>query len=147
MNKSFIDFLTFFSLSIIFGVTLIYSLSSTVSLSMVGIIKAVGVQVYTNSTKTSELTAIDWGILAPGDSEIYSCYIVSTGNVPSILTMNTSNWFPVNASDFITLDWNYSGQILNENEGIPINFILTISSMIEGITIFSFNIFIIIQEA
>jgi hypothetical protein len=54
--------------------------------------------------------------------------------------MNATNWNPSNASDYISLSWDYGGQLVNPGELIPVIFTLSISESVEGITSFSFDI-------
>jgi hypothetical protein len=57
--------------------------------------------------------------------------------------MNATNWNPLNASDYISLSWDYGGQLVNTGELIPVIFTLSISDSVEGITSFSFDITIV----
>jgi len=56
--------------------------------------------------------------------------------------MYTENWYPSNAADYISLSWDYGGQLVNPDELIPVIFTLSISGSVEGITSFSFDIVI-----
>ncbi|RLI44095.1 hypothetical protein DRO69_08170 [Candidatus Bathyarchaeota archaeon] len=112
------------------------------TISNAGAVKAIGVGVYWNSDGTSIVTSINWGILEPGSSANRTCYIKNEGNSASTLSMNTTNWNPSNASDYISLSWDYDGQLVNPDEVIPVVLTLSISSSVEGITSFSFDIII-----
>jgi hypothetical protein len=113
------------------------------TISNAGAVKAIGVGVYWNSDGTNTVTSINWNILEPGSSTNRTCYIKNEGNSASTLSMNTTNWNPTNASDYITLNWDYSGQLVNPDELIPVVFTLSISDSVEGITSFSFDIIIV----
>jgi len=113
------------------------------TISNAGAVKAIGVGVYWNSNGTNTVTSINWGTLEPDSSTNRTCYIQNEGNSPSTLSMNTSNWNPTNASDYITLNWDYGGQLVNPDELIPVIFTLSISDSVEGITSFSFDIIIV----
>jgi hypothetical protein len=67
-------------------------------------------------------------------------YIRNEGNTAATLSMATSNWNPSNASDYMTLNWDYEGQALNANEVIEVKLTLSVSASIVGITSFSFDI-------
>jgi len=113
------------------------------TISNAGAVKAIGVGVYWNSNGTNMVTSINWGTLEPDSSTNRTCYIQNEGNSASTLSMNTSNWNPSNASDYISLSWDYGGQLVNPDELIPVIFTLSISDSVEGITSFSFDITIV----
>ncbi len=108
-----------------------------------GAVKAIGVGVYWNPNGTNMVTSINWGAIEPGSSTNRTCYIQNEGNSPSTLSMTTSNWNPSNASDYISLSWDYGGQLINPDELIQVIFTLSISDSVEGITSFSFDIIIV----
>jgi hypothetical protein len=112
----------------------------SVQISNVAAIKTVGVAVYWDPAFTVRLTNISWGILEPGETKNVSCYIANKSNVPVILTLTTSNWAPTNASNFITLTWNYDGQPIPVGVATPITFSLHVDAATTGITAFSFDI-------
>jgi len=105
-------------------------------------IKAVGVEVYWDSELTLPVTNIDWGFLEPAENKTVRIYIKSIANVPSTLNMTTENWQPPEASNYISLSWNYNGIVLNPNDVLPIDLALSVSAEITGITNFSFDIVI-----
>jgi len=57
--------------------------------------------------------------------------------------MYTSNWNPSNASDYMTLSWDYGGQSINPDEVVQVTFTLSVDASIDGITGFSFDITIV----
>jgi len=113
------------------------------SISNAGSVKAIGVGVYWDENCTSEISFIDWGMLEPGLSENVTVHIRNEGNSVASLSMETSNWSPSNASNYITLSWGYSGESIDPDEVVRITFTLSISATIEGITNFSFDITIV----
>jgi len=54
--------------------------------------------------------------------------------------MYTSNWSPSNASDYMSLSWDYGGQSIDVDEVVQVTFTLSVDASIEGITNFSFDI-------
>jgi len=110
------------------------------TISNAGAVKAIGVGVYWNSNGTNMVTSINWGTIEPGSSTNRTCYIQNEGNSASTLSMNATNWNPSNASDYISLSWDYGGQLVNPDELIQVIFTLSISDSVEGITSFSFDI-------
>jgi hypothetical protein len=107
-----------------------------------GEILTVGVTVYSDSNFTI-LQSIDWGNLEPGGNNSIVCYIKNTGQTISKLTLDTANWTPPEASDYITLTWDYDERTLDIDEIILATLTLNISNNIQGITEFFFDIIII----
>jgi hypothetical protein len=107
------------------------------------VLKVVGVDVYQDSALTIPVVSIDWGILEPGENKNYSCYIVNRSNVPVVLSLATENWQPTNASQFITLTWNYDGEPISVGGFAPVILSLHVDLLTMGITAFSFDITII----
>jgi hypothetical protein len=110
------------------------------TLSNTGAIQAVGVGVYSDQACTSPVSSISWGTISPGSNVNKTVYIRNEGNAAATLSMTTSNWSPANASNYMTLKWNYGGQSLAVNQVVQVMFTLSVSSSITGITSFSFTI-------
>lgn len=119
---------------------MILAIQENQRISNSGQVEAIGVGVYWNSDATSIVTSIDWGTLEPGASANRTCYIQNDGNSALTLSMNTSDWDPSNAPNYISLIWDYDGQLIDPDEIVPVTFTLSISDNIEGITSFSFLI-------
>jgi len=117
------------------------------TISTVGSVKAVGVGIYWDSACTNAVSSINWGMLNPGSSKNETIYIRNEGNTTVTLTMTTSNWNPSNASDYIALNWNYNGQPIEVGVVIQATLTLSVSSSIDGITSFSFDITITASES
>jgi len=115
------------------------SIQANTKISNQGALKTVGVGVYWDSALTNKVSSIDWGILEPGANVNKTVYIRNEGNAAATLSLTTSNWNPSNASNYLTLTWNYGGQTLNVNEAIQVKLTLSASSSITGITNFSFD--------
>lgn len=105
-------------------------------------VKAVNVGVYSDSDCTRNVTSIDWGSREPGDVISRTLYVKNSGNVPAILSMTTENWLPSGANGSISLSWNRSAYVLQADDEVSATLTLTISSDIEGIESFSFDIVI-----
>lgn len=109
----------------------------------VGKVKTVGVAIYSDSSVSDSLYSVDWGSLEPGAEKNVDCYIQNTGGFASVLSLETDNWGPAEAANYISLSWDYDGQVLDVGEVIPVTLILTVSEDIEGISSFFFDITII----
>jgi len=110
-----------------------------------GTVKAVGVGVFWNSNCTDPVSFIDWGVVEPGSMNNVTVYVRNEGNVAANISLATENWSPSNASDYVTLSWNYDGQQLNPQEVAQITLTLNVSSSVQGIESFSFDIIISIS--
>lgn len=115
-------------------------LFSTTTLSNIASIKTIGVSAWKDSNATIPLTFIDWGIVEPSQNKTLTYYLRNDANVPSILDLQTENWSPSYASDYIELSWNLNGTTLDVNEIVETRFTLSVSPYIENITTFSFDI-------
>jgi len=113
------------------------------TLSNAGTVRTIGVGVYQDSGCTSILSSIDWGVLEPGASENFTCYVRNEGSGVSTLSMYTSNWSPSNASGYMSLSWDYGEQPIDVDEVVQVTFTLSVDAGIEGITSFSFDITIV----
>ena len=125
------------------SMAVVYALTSvSVSLRSVGNIKALGVGVYGDSGCTQSVSSIDWGLAEPGAVKNVTVYIRNEGNAPITLSLQTANWNPANAANYISLSWSYGGQTISPNQVVGVTLSLSISSSITGITSFSFDIII-----
>lgn len=129
--------------SLVLSTMVIQALSSSQAsktLSNTGTIRTIGVGAYWDNECTDPASSIDWGSLSPGASKDVTVYIRNEGSSAATLSKYTSNWNPSNAWGYITLSWDYGGQQISANEVIEVTLTLSISSSIEGITSFSFDI-------
>jgi hypothetical protein len=102
-----------------------------------------GLGVYSNYQCTMEMTVIDWGTLEPGATQTILVYVKNEGDSPATLSLETSNWIPSDASEYLTLNWNYYNQIINPGSNTQVALTLSVDQSIQGIENFSFDISII----
>jgi hypothetical protein len=125
------------------SMVVVYGLmSASVYLQSVGTVKALGVGVYWDSGCSQTVSSIDWGLAEPGAVKNVTVYMRNEDNAPITLSLQTANWNPPNAADYISLSWNYNGEMIDLNQVIGVTLSLSISSSITGITSFSFDIII-----
>jgi hypothetical protein len=105
-----------------------------------GSITAIGVGVYSDSGCTTVLSSINWGTINPGASATYTVYVKNSGTIPVTLTMSTGNWNPATASSYITLGWNRQSYVLPAGSSVQALLTLSVSSSVNGITSFTFDI-------
>ncbi len=98
------------------------------------------VEVYWDPDGVQIVEAIDWGRPRPGDSVPIQVYIQNLGNEPSNLTLWISDWLPAEAQQFLLVSWDYTGQVLEVLEIIPVIITLDVDPGIHDIHDFSFDI-------
>jgi len=126
------------------SIAVVYALTSvSVYLSSIGTVKAVGVSVYWDSGCSQAVSSIDWGLADPGSVKNVTVYVKNEGNTPITLSLQTANWNPPNAADYISLSWDYGGDIIGANQIVAVTLSLSISSNIQGVTTFSFDIVVV----
>ncbi len=108
-----------------------------------GTVKAIGVGVYWDNDCTSQVSSINFGMVEPDSVNNVTVYIKNESNAPVTLSLQTENWNPTNASNYMTLSWDYGGQEIGVNEVVQVMLSLSVSSSIEGITGFTFDIIIV----
>jgi len=116
---------------------------SVTRVASVGTVKAVGVRVYWDESCISRVTEIDWGFIEPAGLMNDTIFLRNEGKAPIVLSINTENWNPPEASEYITLSWNYTGQTVDPGMILKATLTLVVSSNITGIRSFNFDIIII----
>jgi hypothetical protein len=113
----------------------------SVSSSGTVIITRHDMQVYADPACTIVLNSIEWGTIPNGSIASTTIYIKNLGQNSNLtLRFNTSNWNPAIAANYITLSWNYSGQVLQPGQSIAVEMRLAVSSSATGFTAFTHQI-------
>ena len=123
--------------------TVMGTLLGQVTLPNLGTVKTTGVGVYWDSGCSNSVTSVNWGTVAPGSTNDVTVYIKNEGNAAETLSSTAENWNPSIASTYMTLTWDYAGQVIDVGEVVQVTLSLTVSDTIEGITSFSFDIVIV----
>jgi hypothetical protein len=123
---------------IIANVQSLYQTSSTIS--SVGTFKAIGIGVYWDDASTRRVNELDWGFLAPGSQKSFTVYVNNEGALPLTLSLSTSNWDPPEASNYLTLTWNYNGQTISSGTIVPVTITLTVNEEVIELDAFNFDI-------
>jgi len=89
---------------------------------------------------TQGVDSISWGTLYVGSSRTVSMHIRNEGEATIRLSLTTTDWQPAEASQVLSLDWNYDGRKLYPNEVMPIALKLSLFPDPKGLTSFGFNI-------
>ena len=96
--------------------------------------------VYSDSGCTTVLSSVIWGTLNPGSTTTATMYLRNEGNVAITLSVQAANWNPASASSYLTFGWNCDGYVLAPNQVVQALLSLQVSSSINGVTGFSFDI-------
>ena len=125
------------------GMAVVYAVTTNyVSFLNTGNIKGIGVGVYADSTCTQRVSTVDWGLLEGGTTSNVTVYVRNEGNAPVTISLQTTNWNPSNANEYITLTWDYGGQQIGVNGVVPVILSLSVASNVQGIPTFSFTVII-----
>lgn len=131
-----------FAIAMASAIGAIATLSTTTRFSNTGSMKAINVEVYSDSGCSNSLTEVDWGTLEPNSTTTRTVYVKNSGNAELTLSMTTSNWSPENATDYMGLTWDKEGATLGAGESVAATLTLTVDGSISGIESFSFDIVI-----
>lgn len=123
--------------------TVMGTLLGQVTLPNLGTVKAMGVGVYWDSGCSNTVTSVNWGTVAPGSTNDVTVYVKNEGNAAETLSSTAESWNPSTASTYMSLTWDYAGQVIGVGEVVQVKLSLSVSEAIEGITSFSFDIVII----
>ncbi len=115
---------------------------SSRAISSGGTISSMNVEIFNNNDCTQFCNNINWGALTPGDSITQTIYIRNSGNKPITVFMTTENWSPMNASTYLTLNWDKENTNLNPGQVTLASLTLTSESDINSLTDFDFDIII-----
>lgn len=140
MRKKFLLILIAFVAATITTTTLAFLLTN-ITVPTTGIIKEENIGVYWDSECSNPVTEINWDVIEPGSTKNTTVYMKNEANTSLTLSKSMDNWNPETAANYILLSWNYAGEI-NPGQIVQVTLTLSISSSIQGITNFSFDIII-----
>ncbi|MGD0644209.1 MAG: hypothetical protein ABSA75_04825 [Candidatus Bathyarchaeia archaeon] len=130
---------------IILGV-IMGAFSSNKTIAYASSVQGFGAGIYWDKACTNRTLSLDWGLTEAGSNYTLILYVKNEGNSAAFLSLGTSNWTPSDTSRYMSLNWNYSGQVLREDQVIPLELTLTVYPTISGITSFSFKTIITTSE-
>jgi hypothetical protein len=112
-----------------------------------GSVNATNVGVYWDRNCSNAVSFIDWGEIEPGSVTNVSLFVRNEGKAAARLFLSTDNWSPSNASEFMTLRWDYDNQMLappdeDSSDILLVALTLQVSPSIRGIKSFSFDVII-----
>ena len=109
----------------IFGVAMI---SSTWQIGNRGVVKTIGLKIYSDIDGTIFLTEINWGNVSAGEVIEEQTYCMLIGNTPANLSFSTTNYIPLLAEQYMDLTWDHDGTTLQPDTIYPLKFMLAIAS-------------------
>jgi len=127
-------------------IALVINLFGSPSVTRVMAAEGISLGIYWDADCTTAVSAISWGSLTPGTFRDVRVYFKNEGDVALRLHLITTNWDPPEASEHISLTWNYDGRTLNPDQVVEVVLKLSLSSNIEGVSSFSFDILIDCEE-
>jgi hypothetical protein len=127
-------------ISVVILGTLIWNSGASKTVAHADSMRGIGVGIYWDQACTNRTLSLNWGQACSNNT--LTVYIKNEHNSAVSLWLGTSNWTPSASSGYMSLNWNYSGQVLNEEQVIPLELTLTVYPTISGITDFSFDIVI-----
>ncbi len=127
------------SISILFALMFLITSNTIINVSAV---EAHGLGAYWDINCTDRVFSINWGILTPVSVNNTIIYIRNEVEESRYLILETTNWSPSEASQYLNLGWDYAGQWINPGEALQITLTLAVSQYVEGILSFNFDIII-----
>jgi len=109
-------------------------------------IKKIGIGIYQDPKCEESFDHITWGEINLDSTITQTIYIKNELDSSCFLSLSTSNWIPVTAAKYLTLEWNYSGQEVAPDQVIPTALSLTVSESALDLTDFNFIICISAQK-
>lgn len=116
------------SITITSLIAILLSKTTDLYIPSIGTVKTIGVEVYWDQNGENKTETIDWDIVWAGSSENMTLYVQSISNYEVTLTLNATDWIPVNISNYIILSWDYNRTSLKPGEIIPVTLTLSASS-------------------
>ncbi len=103
----------------------------------------VEIDVYSDQACTQTLTDVIWGEIETGESSSETIHVKNNGDTNVFLSLDTENWSPENATDYMNLYWNYDGTSIPPGQVRSIVLTLSISGSCPAMSEFNFDILII----
>jgi len=101
------------------------------------------IDIYSDAACTQLINSITWGEIEAGGSVDKEIYVKNNGDQGVYLSLLTQNWTPSEAADDMQLLWDYDDSTINPNEVMKITLTLDVSSNIQGIDTFAFDIVLV----
>lgn len=103
--------------------------------------------IYSDQASTVPLSSYNWGALSAGTTSTLVIYVQNQGNTAVTLSRELSSFNPPSLSSYLTLNWDYSGQALNQGDTLKITLTLIVSPSTPAMANFGFNATITAHES
>ena len=133
-------------LLVVFVFGIVIAIGSNSNFVHASSVNGVGVGIYWDPACTNSTLSLNWGCIEAGSNNTLTLYIRNEMSSEVSLSLNTINYTPSASSNYISLNWNYSGQVLSPDQVIPLELTLTVLPNISGISNFRFNTIITATE-
>jgi hypothetical protein len=138
VNKK-IMFAAIIILTVIVLSTVIKDIGSNNSVVKAESVTGIGVGIYWDEECTNRTHSLNWGSIEASSTNNLTVYVRNEYYSAVSLQLRTSNWTPSAASRYMSLNWNYTGQVLRADEVIPIELTLNVYPTINDIIEFNFE--------
>jgi hypothetical protein len=99
------------------------------------------IDVFSDSGCTQDITSLNWGSIAPGNSATTTVYVKNTGTGASItLSLASLNLSPAQAAGHITITWDKAGATLSPGQSTAAIITLSVDGSISDVTSFSVTV-------
>jgi hypothetical protein len=136
-----------FILTIVILGAIILDFGSSKTIAYASSVKGFGTGIYWDHACTNRTISLKWGLMEAGSNNTLTVYVKNEGNSAVSLLLTTSNWTPAASLNYMSLSWNYSGQVLSVNQVVPLEITLTVYPTIIGITGFNFDTIITTSQS
>ena len=85
--------------------------SSANSVAYADSVKGIGAGIYWDEACTNRTLSLNWGVIEVGSSSNLTVYVRNEYSSAVSLRLEASNWTPSTASNYMSLNWNYTGQV------------------------------------
>jgi len=89
-------------------------------------IETIGLKAYFEPECINEVTYLNWDIIE--QQKNYTIYLKNIGLTNITLTMTTTEWNPINVSNYVSVTWNYNNETLTPNEVLQVTFTFTVTN-------------------
>ena len=88
---------------------------------------SIDLDIYADEDYTIKIESISWGELVPGGNSTVVVYIKNRSKIPVTLNLSLSNFSPDDAVDFLALDWDREGYLLEAHKMVEARLLLSVS--------------------
>jgi hypothetical protein len=103
--------------------------------------QSVDLDIFADEECNIKMKSIYWGEIEPGRNSTAVIYIKNRSKTPLTLTCSLSNFLPTESANYLSLDWDREGYLLEAHRTVEARLVLSVSST-DAIEIFSVDVLI-----